>query len=250
MSFDAQYETNLARVVAESGGRTQLAPDGSLAAIITAHGQGMAWLSPGLPSDRETGLAAKLAMIAVKAAGDIRTIRADSTRSPTWIEEHVAATTAAAHATFAAARQEADKLVADFATADVREAQPAALAPTDAVGAIMDAAIQSRVLQMTPAEHVALAKRFSDGEHPRVLDALLRDPFGLPKGVLADSVPGAWLNAKAAADPQGARLRRQAAARIESLSTMTAQAEAALPPLTPAQRQAADIASAMAGRTA
>ena len=66
--------------------------------------------------------------------------------------------------------------------------------------------------------------------------------------MLADSVPNARLDAKAKSDPQAARLRRQAKARVEHLGIVAGQAEAALPALSVDQRRAAQLAAVMAAR--
>ncbi len=95
----------------------------------------------------------------------------------------------------------------------------------------------------------AHAQAILDGNAERFLLAHARSPLALPH-VLAEVVPAALVDVQTKADPAAARLGSQAKARVEHLSMIAGQAEAALPPLSAEQRKAAAIAAAMAGRTA
>lgn len=136
----------------------------------------------------------------------------------------------------------------DFMADDSREASALALDKADAAGAVVDTESVTRVLALSPAEQTELAQRFVEGERPRVVEALLRDPFGLSHGVLADCVATAWLDLQAKSDPQTARLHTAARERVEFLADRTQQMASALPALSPQQRRDAALASAMAGR--
>lgn len=249
MTFST-YEQNFADMLTGLGATAVAGEQGGIDAIRFANGSAVAWRAPpsAEPGTREAHLVARMVQIAADGHGKIAKIAGDPDRSPDWKAREVEKIAAATNAAFAAVKVEAEKLVADFAALDAKEAVPPALAPGDASGAILDHEIRDRVHAMTPADHAALAQRLTDGECPRVIEALLRSPFGLPKGVLADIVPRAYLDLQAKRDPQTARLRTAARERVEFLADRTQQIATVLPALSPAQRQGAEIARAMAGR--
>ena len=246
------YEQNFADMLTGLGA-TAIAGEQSggtgLDAVRFANGAVVPWRAPAsAPGSSEAQLVARMVQIVAGGHGKISAIARDPDRSPEWKATESAKIAAATNAAFATVKAESEKLVADFAALDAKEAVPPALAPTDAAGAILDSEIRDHVRELSPGGQAELSQRFQDGQCGRVIEALLRDPFGLRKGVLADTVPAAYLDLQAKADPAAARLRSAARERVDFLADRTAQIATVLPALSPQQQQAAELARAMAGR--
>lgn len=200
-------------------------------AIRLPTGGVIGWRAPaGLDNDC-TQHGARLARIAIEASARIAAIGSDTDHSESWKAAERGKVAALTADQFAAARADANREIAAFKAADVRESVPPPLSQTDAVGAIEDREIRDLVRAMQPDEQAALAHELLAGQHPRVLAALLRSP--LPwTGVLGDTLPAAWATAKARANPHEYRLREQAQQAVAWLAEVIEQAQNTLPQVT------------------
>lgn len=171
---------------------------------------------------------AKLARLAVEAAAKVKAIDADESRSDAWKLAEREKVAAWAAAEFERAHAEAQRAIDAFNEADARESVPPPLAPSDAVGALLDRELRDVVRAMDPAAQAALARDLLAGQHPRALAALLRSP--LPwAGVLGEALPTAWMDAQARANPRDAALRAQAKAATQWLGEIAEQVRHVLP---------------------
>ncbi|TCO40431.1 hypothetical protein [Dokdonella fugitiva] len=176
--------------------------------------------------------AAKVLRIAASAAKRIADVEADATRTDAWKAEQRRAIAAAARNEIEGARVEAMKRIDEFAEADAKSCSPPPLAMNDAVGAAEDREVRDLWRAMSPDAQARLAHELMDGKHPRALVALMRSPMPLP-GVLAATLPTAWANAMARANPREATLRSEAQERLAWLRTVVPQYVEAIDALAP-----------------
>jgi len=197
-----------------------------------ANGAMIGWRCPDDTGERESHVAASLIRVAAEAAQRIASIDADTTRTDSWKAEQRAKIASEAQARFDDARGHADKIATDFAAADAREAAPAPLAAGDHAAALVDHECRAWLRSLDPEALVALGKELTEPKHARLLEAMMRSPVPLPPWI-AESARAAWIEHRLRADPQGARLRRQARERVEWLGTVTDQVAQAVADLRP-----------------
>ncbi|WP_395684349.1 hypothetical protein [Dokdonella sp.] len=224
------HNENFAVTIAADGARAQRGEDGRVDAIVLTEGRAIAWRAPigAEPGTREYDLAARLVRSATKAAGEIDRIRADPDRSDAWKDAEAERVAARVGAEFASARSEADRHVAEFEARDAQEAVAPPLAAGDHAAALVDHECRMWLRGLDRDALVKLATELTDPRHARLLAAMMRSPVPLP-GMLGPVASAAWLDVQAKADPQGARLRRQATERVGWLRQVIEQSANALP---------------------
>lgn len=245
------HEQNFIDTLSESGARANIEENGGIGSIVFANGSAVAWRAPRTvgPGSTELHHVARMVRVVAEGHGKIARIRADKDRSVEWKARAVEDAATEIRTAFEAIAAEARLYIEKFAALDAMQAVPPVLAREDAVGAQFDREVRDRVCAMKESEQIELASRLLDGEFPRELEAILRGPFGVPRGVLAETAHATWIANRDRADPAQAGLRRDALERIDFLRSRMGQVADALPPLSPAQTRAAAIAAAMAGRT-
>jgi len=196
------------------------------------------WRAPSTEG-REAQLGAGMARVVAEAAQRVAAVDADSTRTHSWKAEQRARIAAEARARFEAVRAEANALVLAFEEADAAEAVPAPLAAGDHAAALVDHEVRSWLRQRSPDELAALTRDLGRPEHARLCEAVLRSPVPMPP-LFAAAAREAWIARRVAADPQAARLRRQAAERVHWLRGLAEQlGSLAAPPIVEPVRRAA-----------
>jgi len=198
-------------------------------------GQVIGWRAPDDADTRETQVAASLIRVAAEAAQRIAAIDADTTRTEPWKAGERSKVASEAQARFDAARAEADRIAADFAAADAREAAPAPLGAGDHAAALVDSECRTWLRSLDREGLIALGRELGDPKHARLLEAMMRSPIPLSPWI-AESARAAWIEHRLRADPQGARLRRQARERVEWLAAVTDQVGQAIADMQPPSR--------------
>lgn len=196
------------------------------------------WRAPSTEG-REAQLGAGMARVVAEAAQRVAAVDADTSRTDAWKAEQRARIAAETRARFEAIRADAERVVLAFEEADAAEAVPAPLAAGDHAAALIDHEIRGWLRQRSADELAALTRDLGRPEYARLCEAVLRSPVPMPPLFFA-AAREAWLARRVAADPQAARLRRQAAERVHWLRGLTEQlASLAAPPIVEPVRRAA-----------
>jgi hypothetical protein len=225
-----EYQQNFTESLARDLARVEVSPERGIEAIVAANGKAIAYRQPAsvVPESLEAQLAAVAIRVATIAAGRIAAIEADADHSDDWKLREAAKISEVAAADFAAAKREIDAVVDGFAKSEAADAVAPPLTSTDIPGALVDDECRAWMRSLSRDEQVALGATLQEPQNARLLAAMMRSPLPLPVW-LAESARNAWAEARLSADPQMARLRRQASERVTWLATIGAQAEAALP---------------------
>ena len=226
MSFSANLSESLSKLGAQAvtPGTESRGAQFDIDAIRLANGAVIGWRCPDDSGERETQVGASLARIAAEAAQRLAAIDADDTRTEAWKATERAKVAAETLQRFEAARGEADKIVTEFAEADAREAVASPIAAGDHAAALVDHECRAWLRSLDADALVTLAKELTEPRHARLLEAMMRSPVPLPPWI-ADAARSAWIEHRMRADPQGTRLRKQAAARTEWLGAIVSQVD-------------------------
>jgi len=178
--------------------------------------------------DPRVGAAARIVRAAATLHGELAAIEADKDRSPEWKQREAAKANERGAAALAAERAAATVLVDAFDAFDLREAAVPALAATDIGGALTDNEVRMYLRGLSSDDANKLAQAIAEGQHPRMVEAILRAPVPLPE-VLTRTAAAAFVDAQERKDPQAARLRETARRVNDALRMTTAHSAGALP---------------------
>jgi len=233
MSFAENLANGLATLGATAiAGDATRGEHGGVDGFRLPTGAVIAWRCPDDSGERESHVGASLVRVAAEAAQRMTAIDADDTRTESWKAEQRAKIAEETAQRFAAARAEADKIAATFTEADAREAVPAPLGAGDHAAALVDHECRAWMRTLDREALVALGKELTDPKHARLVEAMMRSPIPLPEWI-APQAKAAWIESRLRADPQGARLRRQAADRVEWLGSVVGQVEGVVAAMQP-----------------
>ena len=195
------------------------------------------------PNDPRVGSAARIVRAMATMHAEVAAVEADKDHSDAYKARKIAEANDRGAAAVAAETAAAAKLVADFDAADSREATVPALAATDIGGSLADFESRQWLRALSSDEANKLAHAIAAGQHPRLVEAILRAPVPLPE-VLTRTAAAAFVDAQERKDPKAAKLRATAREINDGLRMTAAHAAGAMP-----ARGATLDASALAAAT-
>jgi len=225
-----QYEANFRAILVNDRAIPQLAANGSLDAVGTALGAGIAWRPPAgtHPETAEVGIAAAAIRTATSHADEVKRIQDDVRLSDIAKATDISKISQRALEAHIVHERSAEKSAAEFQVHWDAMFGARPIAPNDVVTTAIDGEIRSAVRAMDQKALTAFADRLMRGEEPGAISALKRSPLALPP-VLAAVLPKAWRDHLHRIDPSAVEGLEHRAERQAWLKLIVTQTFNALP---------------------
>jgi hypothetical protein len=225
-----EYENNLEAALAGDGATVTRGREGGIESVRTALGAGIAWRPPAgsTPAMPEVNLGAAAIRIAANAARDVARIDADARLSETAKRDDTAAVSRRAFTALAELEQKVEANAREHASLRAQVLGVPPLAAGDTAEAIVDGECRAWVRGLSREEQARLGVELANGEHTRLLQALVRSAMPLPP-YMKDLLPAAVRAAQYKANPERVEGIEARAERVEWLGEVVRQAYAATP---------------------